>query len=476
MNQPQHRILIADDEPLYRNTTAELLRDEGYECVCVENADDAIHVLAEHRFDLVLSDLNMPGNLKLELLQQGRTQYSHIPMIVVTGVPSVTSAIESVRLGITDYLLKPVKFDELLTAIERAIGQPAQSVTAQSATAQSATAQSATAPASPSGAANRPDGFSNIIGRSAAMTEVLDIVDRVAVSNTNVLITGESGTGKEVIAQAIHERSGRRENAFQIIDCTAIPESLFESVVFGHVKGSFTGAIKDQQGLLRRCDGGTAFFDEIGELPAASQAKLLRAIQEQTFTPVGENKPIKVDTRFVCATNRDLHAEVDAGRFRQDLFYRLAVIHIELAPLRERGDDVLLLAEHFLKLLRPHDSALQGFSAETSECFRRYHWPGNIRELRNVIERSTALARGNRIDVGDLPLQLQHPDSPPTDTSALAEISRDEALDTADRAYLSALLKKHEGVIASAARQAGLSRQGLNKLLKRHKISADEYR
>lgn len=456
------RILIADDEPLYRETTAELLRDEGYECLCVENANDAIEVLKEHAFDLILSDLNMPGNLKLELLREGRSKYSHVPMIVITGVPSIPSAIESVRLGIANYLLKPVKFDELLAAVQRALAQPA-----------------AAAPANP--AAPRDAGtltsFPEIIGDSHAMQELLEIVERVASSNTNILITGESGTGKEVIASAIHHRSARREHALQIIDCTAIPESLFESALFGHIKGSFTGAIQDQAGLLRACDGGTAFFDELGELPLASQAKLLRVIQEQTFTPVGESKPVKVDTRFICATNRDLKADVDAGRFRQDLYYRLAVIHIELPPLRQRGDDIVLLAEAFLKDLTPPSSTIRGFAAESIDCFRRYHWPGNIRELRNVIERSITLASSDTIDPKDLPEPVRNPiPTPSGEISDLSEVSRDEALDSADRAYLTQLLEKHAGVIASAARQAGLSRQGMNKLLKRHNILADDFR
>lgn len=461
------RILIADDEPLYRDTTAELLRDEGYECVCVENANDAINVLREHPFDLILSDLNMPGNLKLELLKEGRSKYTHVPMIVITGVPSLPSAIESVRLGIADYLLKPVKFDELLAAVQRALREPA-------------VPPSMPAPipsdASPPKAYAR-EKSSRVIGSSPGMLELLDIVERVAASNTSVLITGESGTGKEVIARTIHDLSPRRPHTLQVIDCTAIPESLFESVLFGHVKGSFTGAIKDQAGLLRACDGGTAFFDELGELPAASQAKLLRVIQEQTFTPVGNSKPVKVDTRFVCATNRDLQAEVDAGQFRQDLYYRLAVIHLELPPLRQRGDDVVLLADAFLQELKPANSKISGFAAETLECFRRYRWPGNIRELRNVVERSITLARGNTVQPDDLPAAVRNPAS---DVSGmiedLAEVSRDEALDSADRNYLNKLLEKHAGVIASAARQAGLSRQGMNKLLKRHDIHADDYR
>tara|TARA_R110002049_G_scaffold72490_7_gene187536 strand:+ start:109128 stop:110528 length:1401 start_codon:yes stop_codon:yes gene_type:complete len=465
MNQAR-RILIADDEPLFRNTTAELLRDEGYECVCVEDANDAFAVLQEHSFDLILSDLNMPGNLKLELLKEGRSKYSHIPLIVVTGVPSIPSAIESVRLGIADYLLKPVKFEELLSAVQRALLSASAGIL------------------TPDKLDEQPDlgsdsrkKFPEIIGNSPAMLELLDIVDRVANSNTNVLITGESGTGKEVIANAIHHHSPRRDRPFQIIDCTAIPESLFESVLFGHVQGSFTGAVKDQSGLLRACDGGSAFFDELGELPASSQAKLLRVIQSQFFTPVGGNKPVQVDTRFICATNRDLRAEVDAGEFRQDLFYRLAVIHIELPPLRDRGDDVVLLADAFLQKLRPTGSTINGFSPETIDCFLRYKWPGNIREMRNVIERAITLARGNMIQPDDLPLPLRDPsDVAVAGVSEAAEVSRDKALDNADRAYLTKLLEKHDGVIASAARQAGLSRQGMNKLLKRHGIDVANFR
>ncbi|WP_390623506.1 sigma-54-dependent transcriptional regulator [Stieleria maiorica] len=461
MSEQFKRILIADDEPLYRDTTAELLRDEGYECICVNDANGAIDVLHGHSFDLILSDLNMPGNLKLELLKEGRTKYAHIPMIVVTGVPSVPSAIESVRLGIADYLLKPIKFEELLAAVCRAIRQPV------------------ILPREPSSTFYDSDTlkeYPGIIGRSQPMFELLDLVGRVAASSPNILITGESGTGKEVIAKAIHDHSPRADHPIQVIDCTAVPESLFESVLFGHVKGSFTGAVKDQKGLLRNCDGGTAFFDELGELPHTSQAKLLRVIQEQTFTPVGESRPVQVDTRFICATNRDLQKEVDAGRFRQDLFYRLAVIHLDLPPLRKRGDDVVLLAAHFLNQLGTGRTDVKGLSPQTLECFRRNHWPGNIRELRNVMERAIALARGTKIEVDDLPRQLLDGPRQSGPEAELSEISRDEALDYADRECLAVLLQKHDGVIASAARQAGLSRQGLNKLLKRHGICVDEYR
>lgn len=464
--QTTKRILIADDEPLYLRTTGQLLRKAGYECECVPDADAALEKLRSESFDLILSDLNMPGNLKLELLQQGRTNWPDIPLIVITGVPSLPTAIESVRLGIADYLLKPVKYEDLLASVRRVLAQP----TTQEPQTEPVMADSDIEVLSAK--------FPRIIGRSAAMRDVLEIVDRVAQTDTSVLITGESGTGKEVIAEAIHQHSRRRNCNFQIIDCTAIPESLFESVLFGHAKGSFTGAIKDQEGLLSQSHGGTAFFDELGELPMASQAKLLRAVQEQAFTPVGKSELRRIDTRYICATNRDLQAEVDAGRFRQDLFYRLAVLHMELPPLRDRGDDVLLFAEHFLKELQPADGRITGFADEVFDCFRKYEWPGNIRELRNVIERTIALSQGETIQLSDLPKPIRETtgNKAPRSISVIAEISREEALDNADQAYLTALLEKHAGNISQAARQAGLSRQGLHKLLSRHGLDAAEFR
>ena len=462
MNEPAPRILIADDEPLYLRTTGQLLRQAGFECECVSTGDAALEQLRQQRFDLILSDLNMPGNLQLELLRQGRSEWPHIPLIVVTGVPSLPTAIESVRLGIADYLLKPVKFEDLLTSVRRVLAQPP--VDSDEPAPQEQTADQLT------------EKFPEIIGRSGPMLEILEIVDRVARTDTNVLITGESGTGKEVIARAIHQHSRRADHSFQVIDCTAIPESLFESVLFGHARGAFTGAFKDQEGLLRHSDRGTAFFDELGELSAASQARLLRAVQEQSFTPVGKSTPVQVDTRILCATNRDLLEEVNAGRFRRDLFYRVGVIHIELPPLRERGADVLLLAEHFLQVLQADECRVQGFSADVTERLRRYAWPGNIRELRNVVERAVALARTDMVQLHDLPQAILEEPAASQSVAVLAEISREEALDAADHSYLSALLEKHGGNVSNAARQAGLSRQGLHKLLTRHGLDPAEYR
>jgi DNA-binding NtrC family response regulator len=333
MSTTRARILMADDEPLYLRTTGDLLRQAGYDCVGVPNAMEAIKLLREQAFDLLLSDLNMPGNLRLELLRDQSEAQPHLPIIVVTGVPTLPSAIESIRLGITDDLLKPVKFDDLLASVRRALSNRPRVD-------------------SPRSAAVRHDAkssglYGGMVGQSPAMQDLFEIMDRIALTDTNVLITGESGTGKEVVAQVIHAHSARSSGPFQVIDCTAIPELLFESTLFGHRKGSFTGAVHDAEGLLKQADGGTAFFDELGELPIALQAKLLRAIQEQTFLPVGSHTPVSVNTRFICATNRDLQMEVAAGRFRQDLYYRLGVIHIELPPLRARGFDVIVLLSIF---------------------------------------------------------------------------------------------------------------------------------
>jgi DNA-binding NtrC family response regulator len=456
------RILIADDEPLFLRTTAALLKKAGYECLTAADGPTALEILQQQRVDLLLSDLNMPGNLKLELLHEGRSQWPDIPVIVITGAPSLPTAIESVRLGIADYLLKPVKYEDLLSAVNRALAHrrsPRLSGTALQGDAESL--------------------FPEIVGQSPAMQQLFQVLERVVDTDTNVLLTGESGTGKEVVAQTIHRHSARKEGRFQVVDCTAIPDTLFESVLFGHAKGAFTGAVKDQVGLLKQADGGTAFFDEIGELPMALQAKLLRVIQEQTFTPVGKSETVQVDTRFICATNRDLEMEVTAGRFRRDLFYRLAVIHIELPPLRERGEDVLLLARHFMDLLRPAGRGDLAFSAESLNLLKSYSWPGNIRELRNAVERGIAMARGDVINPDDLPAAIRQSDSSRIEVPAGLNHPAGtlaETVEETERGYLIKLLEQNAGNVASSARQAGMSRQGLHKLLKKHNVDAADYR
>ncbi len=464
MPTPILRILIADDEPLFLQTTGELLAKAGYECVCVADASAALNALRRERFDLVLSDLNMPGNAQLELLREGRAQWPAVPLIVITGVPSLPTAIESLRLGIADYLLKPVSYRDLLSSIRRTLGRSA--------------GRPAREPRSEEQRRELARRFPEIVGDCPQMLELFDIIDRVARTDTNVLITGESGTGKEIVARTIHRHSRRAAQPFLVVDCTTIPEHLFESILFGHAQGAFTGAVRDEPGLLRQVAGGTAFFDEIGELPPWLQAKLLRVVQDQTFTPVGKHEAVRLDARFICATNRNLELEVNAGRFRRDLFYRLAVLHIELPPLRKRGEDVLRLADQFLAELRDTNPRVAAFSEAVLRCFLRYRWPGNIRELRNVVERALALARGTCIDTLDLPPPLR-PDALAGQKAPSADsvtTSRGEALDEAERDYLISLLETNRGNVSRSAKQAGLSRQGLHRLLKKHGLASNDYR
>jgi DNA-binding NtrC family response regulator len=455
------KILIADDEPLFRQTTGELLETAGYMCTCVSSACEALEALRRQPYDLILSDLNMPGNDRLELLYQGRTIAPATPLIVITGVPSLPTAIQSIRLGIADYLLKPVKFQDLLSSVKRVLSHAYQ----------------------PTGLSRVRDGcqreiprFPGLIGESPCMLEIFDVIDRVAQSDANVLITGESGTGKEIVARTIHENSARSKNAYQVIDCTTIPEPLFESIMFGHVKGAFTGAIRDQEGLLYRSHSGTVFLDEIGELPKALQAKLLRVIQEQSFLPVGGNELQRLDTRFLCATNRDLEVDVQSGQFRRDLFYRLAVVHLVIPPLRERGDDLVLLTRHFEAVLQVSDSQPRRFSELAMERLRGYHWPGNVRELRNIVERCLALSRLPEIEPQDLPKSLLAPIDSNVPTCSKDSSSRSEVVDDAERQYFVDLLMKHGGNVTKAAQEAKMSRQGLHKWLRKHKIAAAKFR
>lgn len=448
------RILLADDEPLYLNTTANLLRRAGYECSTAVDAYEAKAILSKESIDLLIVDLNMPGNMELELLHEGRRDFPEIPMIVATGAPSLPSAIDSVRLKMADYLLKPVKFEELISSIRKAI------------------------PIDGAVRGGQKESRHELLGESPPMLNVCELIGRAGATDVGVLVTGETGTGKELVAQAVHRASRRCEAPFVTIDCTAIPESLFESVLFGHAKGAFTGAIAEQPGLLKGANGGTVFLDEIGELPPASQSKLLRLLQHSTFTPVGQSKPVKLDIRFIAATNRDLAEEVRRGRFRRDLYYRLAVVPILLPPLRLRGEDLMILADYFLKEQqgeKPH-KPLQ-FSAAAMECMKAYAWPGNVRELRNVVERVVALARGPFVERADLPdsFSSTHVEADRI-LSAANPTSRGQALSGADRLYLEELLRSCDGNISLAASKAGMSRQGLYKLLAKHDITPSEFR
>lgn len=452
-------ILLVDDEPLFGKTMATLLKQNGFDVTLCENGEAGLEQMTQHSFHLVIADLNMPGNMNLEFLMEARSKYPNTPLIVLTGRPSLPTAIESVRLGIHDYLLKPIELQDLLHSIERAL--PILS------------------PSPPEHAA-----FETILGKSEAIRSLKELALRVACSNANVLITGESGTGKEVLARAIHASSPRAKSPLVTIDCSAIPENLLESMLFGHVKGSFTGATHDRLGLLATADKGTIFLDEIGELPFTLQAKLLRVIQFGTFLPVGGNEEKKVNVRVLSATNRQLSEETLRGRFRQDLYYRLAVLELTVPPLRQRTGDVAMIAQAVLQRIAKRDGLpLKRISDAALAALQAYHWPGNIRELNNVMERCACLSSSSTIDVADLPLEVVRPNahantiaSNVDQAPATPAATREKRMEAVDRAYLDDLLRRHKGNVSRAAHEARLTRQGLHKALIRLGLNAQDYR
>ncbi|NUQ74006.1 MAG: sigma-54-dependent Fis family transcriptional regulator [Polyangiaceae bacterium] len=387
------RVLVVDDEASARSGLEKLLRQEGY---AVESAADGVHALtmvSDKPPDVVVTDLKMPRMDGMQLLGKLREQDSEIPVIVVTAFGDVSSAVAAMRAGAADYLTKPVDFDALLVSIERVLERRDLRVEADTLRRQLREREG--------------DGLEGLIGASPAMQKVYRVARQVAGARATVLITGESGTGKGELARAIHVKSPRAKGAFVSLHCASLAESLLESELFGHERGAFTGADKRRIGRFEQAHGGTLFLDEVGEIPAATQVKLLRVLQERTFERVGGNEPITVDVRLIAATNRDLAAAVHEGRFREDLYYRLNVVHIDMPPLRVRDTDVLLLANHFLRRFASDNKRqIEGFSDQARAKIVAHRWPGNVRELENAIERAVVLCDGPLIEEEHLPIDV----------------------------------------------------------------------
>jgi two-component system response regulator HydG len=382
------RILVADDEASARNGLATLLRDEGFEVLLAEDGEVALRKVQEQAPDVLVTDLRMPGLDGLELLQRARELVPELIVILVTAFADVETAVRAMHEGAEHYLTKPVQFDELLLVIRRALERRDLQGEATELRAR---------------LKDRLH-FDNIVGTSPVMQEVFDVIEQVARSKASVLITGESGTGKELVAQAIHENSARGSAPFVKLHCAALAETLLESELFGHERGAFTGAAARREGRFKQADGGTLFLDEIGEISPAIQVKLLRFLQERAFERVGGNETLKVDVRLIAATNRDLPAEIAAGKFREDLFYRLNVVNIEMPPLRARPSDLVPLATHFLqRFAKDNDKVITGFADDAIERITTYRWPGNVRELENVIERAVVLCDGPTLTAKHLP-------------------------------------------------------------------------
>ncbi|MBI1948299.1 MAG: sigma-54-dependent Fis family transcriptional regulator [Deltaproteobacteria bacterium] len=386
-----HRVLIADDEASLRKVLASSLRKEGYEVVSVKNGDEAMEVLEASEspdtgepFHLVITDLRMPGMDGMALLQRINRRFRDVPVVVLTAHGTVDLAVQALKQGAFDFITKPYERDELLNVVKKALEHRARDVE------------------EPQG-----DDERTLVGTSERMRKVDEIIAKVADSPSTVLITGESGTGKELVALALHRKSSRHDKPFIRINAAAIPQTLIEAELFGHEKGAFTGAVSAKPGRFELAHGGTLFLDEIGELPVDMQVKLLRVLQESTFERVGGIKTLQVDVRLIAATNRDLRKAIEQGQFREDLFWRLNVVPIELPPLRERTEDVPVLVEAFIKKLnRRLNRSVERFTPEAMAVLQSYSWPGNIRELENIVERTLLFADKSVIDAADLPPDL----------------------------------------------------------------------
>jgi len=376
-------ILVVDDEAVVREALQDILASEGYDVAVAVSGDDAVRTIPPAGFDLIVSDIRMPGLNGLEVLERSRAANPHVGVILITGHASVDTAIEALRLGANDLLLKPFEMDELRRSVERVLRS----------------CQVSEAPRRPRGPGPHVT-EQTLVGESPSMVAVRAHIARCATSPSNVLITGESGAGKELVAAAIHAASTRSARPFIPVNCGAIPETLIESQLFGHLRGAFTNALSANPGLFVAADHGTLFLDEIGELPHALQVKLLRVIEDRQVWPVGATRPVPVDVRIIASTNRELPAEVAAGRFREDLFYRLNVVHITLPPLRERRGDIPLLVKHLMRRLNAKlRTAFVAIEPEALRTLVQQPWKGNVRELENVLERAMVLGGGHTLSL-----------------------------------------------------------------------------
>ncbi len=387
----ERRVLVVDDEPNARNALTALLREEGYAVRAAPDGYKALGLLKEWPCDVLLTDLRMPLLDGISLMQKAKVERPELVCIVMTAFSSVDSAVEAMKAGAEDYLTKPLNFDAVQLVLERAFGRLGMRRELETLRAQ-----------------RKQRDKTRLIGNSAPMQQVVKMIDQVASARASVLITGESGTGKELIARLLHEKSNRAAHPFIRLHCAALAESLLESELFGHEKGAFTGAMGRRKGRFEEADGGTLFLDEIGEISPNIQVKLLRFLQEREFERVGGNQTISVDVRVVAATNRDLQEEVRAGRFREDLYYRLNVINVLSPPLRTRRSDIPVLAQHFVaRFAAENAKVIHEITPEALERIQGWDWPGNVRELENVIERAVVLCDGQRIELRHLPDELR---------------------------------------------------------------------
>jgi two-component system response regulator PilR (NtrC family) len=451
------RILVVDDERSMRELLSIVLRREGYDVATAENGAAALAVLERERVDLLISDIRMPDMSGVDVLRTAKQIDQDIIGIVITAFASTESAVEALRMGAYDYVTKPFAVDELKIVVRNALErrQLRDENVLLKRTLQSA------------------HRFSNIVGQSRSMLAVFRLIETVAPTNSTILVTGESGTGKELVARALHFNSLRRNHPFVAVNCGAMPEALLESELFGHMKGAFTGAAANKKGLVEVAEQGTIFLDEIGEMSPMMQVKLLRVLQERRFRRVGGVEELTADIRVIAATNRDLGRLVADGRFREDLYYRINVIAVPLPPLRDRSEDIPLLANHFLaKYAEQMGKRLTGIAGETMSCLQAYHWPGNVRELENVIERAAALEPTPMVLSGSLPASVLE-NAPPVRPSAVIPESGfdlEEHVQQVEREFIAQALRKTGGVQVKAADLLGMSFRSFRYYMKKYNL------
>ena len=444
------RVLVVDDEASLREMLAIVLQRSGYQVSTATDEVGGIEAFRRERPDLVLLDLVLGGPGGLDVLRQMKELDPTIPVVVITAYSTWDNAVEAMRLGAYDFVKKP--FDDnqqVREVVSRALAQRAQMTQAERRTAKS-----------------------EILGNSPAIRSVLDVVERVAPTDTTVLIMGESGTGKELLARAVHYCSHRAQGPFLSVNCGAFPETLLESELFGHVKGAFSGAVQDKKGLIEVCDQGTFFLDEIGELSLDTQVKLLRVLEDRALLPVGGTTPRRVDVRFMCATNKDLEEQVRKGRFRSDLYYRINVVPIRIPPLRERKKDIPLLAAHFLaKYAGDQGKEIREIGLDVQDALLGYDWPGNVRELENTIQRAVTLSRGDALQVGHLQIRTGGARSRPPQVDLPPEgIELERLLEDLERGYLLAALEQTKGNVTQAAKLLGISFRQMRYKLKKYDL------
>ena len=444
------RILLIDDDPGVRDSMERTLRAAGYGVQSAASGEEGFELARAGAFDVILSDMRMPGISGLDILRQLRDMRVDSAFIIMTGFGTVDTAVEAMKLGAVDFVQKPFFRDELLMRVRSATER-------RQLARQVDLLQRQVDP---------PGSLAALIGTSPAMQRVKDLIPRAAAAGGAVLITGETGTGKELVARAIHTLSARGSKPFVALNCAALNESLLENELFGHARGAFTGAAGPRAGLIEHANGGTLFLDEIGTMPRSLQAKLLRALESGEVRRIGENETRRVDVRFLAATNLDIQSAIDNGDFRTDLFYRLNVHRIHLAPLRERGGDIGILIEHFIQ--RFGAGVVTGCTPAATQVLMAYTYPGNIRQLQHVVQRAVAVARGELIDLDDLPEELLAPKIAP----AVSEGSVAAARERAEREMIVATLAKNNGEVSAAAREMQVSRTTMWRLMKKHGITA----